>query len=299
MKHTTNISKAIILAGGSGTRLHPITKIFSKQLQPVYNKPMIYYPLSTLMLANYREILIISTPRDIVNISNLLGDGSKLGIKLHYKTQDYPRGIAESFIIGSDFIGNDNVCLILGDNIFYSHINFLLEESLKFGGGSTIFGYRVHNPNEYGVVEVDSQNNVISVQEKPVNPRSKYAILGLYLYDNSVVQFAQHLKPSKRNELEITDLNQIYLERNMLRVRLLGRGTAWFDAGTPRSLLEASTFISVIENRQGLMIGSIEEAAIQREFIKNQNEFEKMVTDIPSNEYKTYIEEVWNELHQL
>lgn len=264
--------KGIILAGGSGTRLYPLTEVTSKQLLPVYDKPMIFYPLSVLMLAGIREILIISTPRDLKNFENLLGDGSKYGLSICYKIQEKPRGLAEAFIIGEKFIGNDTVAMILGDNIFYGNglsklLSIAMEESLS---GATIFGYYVEDPKRFGVVEFDSQGRVVSIEEKPENPKSNYCVTGLYFYDGDVVEYAKSLKPSKRGELEITDLNRIYLKKNKLRVITLGRGYAWLDTGTVESLFEASEFVKVIEKREGIMISSIEEIAYIKGFIERE-----------------------------
>ena len=256
--------KGIVLAGGSGTRLYPLTMVTSKQLLPVYDKPMIYYPLSALMLAGIKDILIISTPRDLPNFRNLLGDGSLMGIHLSYKEQPAPNGLAEAFLIGEDFIGDDSCAMVLGDNIFYGNgFSALLKEAMKNAKNSisTIFGYYVDDPERFGVVEFDASGKVISVEEKPENPKSNYAITGLYFYDNKVVSYAKKLKPSARGELEITDLNRIYLEHGNLNVKLLGRGFAWLDTGTFDSLKDASDFVSMVENRQGIQISAIEEIA--------------------------------------
>ncbi len=290
-----NIKKAIILAGGSGTRLYPLSKIASKQLQPVYDKPMIYYPLSTLMLAGYDNILLISTPQDLPRFEDLLENGSRLGIHISYKAQEKPEGIAQAFLIGEEFINNDPVCLILGDNIFYGYLNYLREASQSLQKGAAIFGYRVADPKQYGVVEFDDNGNVLSLEEKPKQPKSSFAVPGLYLYDNNVVRYTKQMKPSHRGELEITDLNKIYLNINELTVRILGRGMAWLDTGTPRSLLEASNFVEAIEARQGLKIGCIEEASIRCKYIKTQEQFAKLVEPIPANSYRKYIEEIWEE----
>ena len=243
--------KGILLAGGRGTRLYPLTALLNKQLQPVYDKPMVYYPLSTLMLAGIREILIISTPEDIPNFQKLLGDGSKWGISLSYAVQDEPRGIADSFLIGKDFIQKEAVCLILGDNLFYGYLDFL-RDAIDNNTGGTIFGYQVQNPQEYGVVDFDEVGNVLSIEEKPETPKSNYAIPGLYVYDSNVVEMVEQITPSARGELEITDLNKVYLSKKQLKVELIGRGIAWLDMGTPDSLLEAGEFIQLIEKRQGL-----------------------------------------------
>lgn len=260
--------KGIILAGGKATRLYPVTKAVCKQLLPVYDKPMIYYPLSTLMLAGIREILLISTPVALSRFQDLLGDGSSLGINISYAEQAAPRGIAEAIIIGEEFIGSDSVCLILGDNVFYGQgLSGLLEETVAQKDGATIFGYYVKNPQRYGVIEFDRKLNVVSIREKPRKPKSNYAVTGLYIYDNKVINIVKNLKPSKRRELEITDVNKAYLKKGKLKVRLLGRGYAWLDMGTHDSLNEASTFIKTIQERQGLMIGCIEEVAYRMGYI--------------------------------
>jgi len=258
--------KGIVLAGGTGSRLHPITLGTSKQILPVYDKPMIYYPISTLMLGGIRDILVISTPGDLPRFEELLGDGSKLGIRFSYIAQAEPRGIAEAFLLGADFVERSPVCLILGDNLFYGDMRFLRDAMVRREGG-TIFGYPVHDPERYGVVEFDRTGKVIGVEEKPKKPKSKYAIPGLYCYDSRVVDIVRKLEPSNRGELEITDVNKAYLALDELRVELLGRGIAWLDTGTPQSLLEASNFVASIENRQGLKIGCPEEVACQMGFI--------------------------------
>jgi glucose-1-phosphate thymidylyltransferase len=260
--------KGIILAGGSGTRLYPLTLSVSKQLLPVYDKPMIYYPLSVLLLAGIRDILIISTPRDIGLFRELLGDGSSLGISLRYKEQPEPEGLAQAFVLGEEFIGDDNVCLVLGDNILYGdELSSILRESSRLKHGGIIFGYPVKDPTRYGVVEFDKEGTVLGIEEKPERPKSKYAVPGIYFYDNQVVSIAKELKPSPRGELEITDVNKVYLERGELTVRLLGRGFAWLDAGTHESLQQAGTFVQAIQNRQGFRIACIEEIALSRGYI--------------------------------
>lgn len=284
--------KGIILAGGSGTRLYPITKSISKQIIPVYDKPMIYYPLSVLMLAGIREILIISTPTDLPLYKKLLEDGSQLGIKLTFAEQPSPDGLAQAFLIGEEFLGNDTACLILGDNIFYGY-NFreTLEKAAKIQSGATVFGYYVTDPERYGVAEFDATGKVLSLEEKPEKPKSNYAVTGLYFYDNTVVQKAKSLKPSKRGELEITDLNRLYLEEEKLNVQLLGRGFAWLDTGTHDSLLQASNFIATIENRQGLKVACIEEIAYARGFI-NKEQLMELAKPMLKNYYGQYLEKI-------
>lgn len=283
--------KGIILAGGSGTRLYPITLAVCKQLLPVYDKPMIYYPLSVLMLAGIRDILIISTPLDLPRFRSVFGDGSYLGLKISYKEQLNPNGIAEAFILGEDFINEDDVCLILGDNIFYGHgLVDVLKKAIKdiqTYKGAIIFGYYVKNPERYGVIEFDSAGNILKIEEKPLVPKSSYAVTGLYFYDNSVIDIAKGLKPSKRGELEITDVNNIYLREGRLRVELLGRGYAWLDTGTPDSLLEAGEFISTIEKRQGLKIGCIEEIAYRLGLITKEQLYK--IAEPLKNDYGRYL----------
>ena len=281
--------KGIILAGGAGTRLYPITRSISKQIIPVYDKPMIYYPLSVLMLAGIREILIISTPTDIKLHEELFGSGHQLGLTISYKIQPSPDGLAQAFILGEEFIGDDNVCLILGDNIFYGY-NFrsILEESAQLKDGAIVFGYYVNDPQRYGVVEFDENKKVISIEEKPKEPKSNYAVTGLYFYSNDVVEKAKNLKPSARGELEITDLNRIYLEENRLDVQLLGRGFAWLDTGTHDSLLQASNFIATIEQRQGLKVSCIEEIAYKKGFITREQLID-LAKPLSKNQYGEYL----------
>ncbi|WP_298999912.1 glucose-1-phosphate thymidylyltransferase RfbA [uncultured Tenacibaculum sp.] len=284
--------KGIILAGGSGTRLYPITKGVSKQLLPVYDKPMIYYPLSVLMLASIREILIISTPDDVPSFQKLLGNGNDLGINLSYAEQPSPDGLAQAFIIGEEFIGNDDVCLILGDNIFYGHgLPEMLQyaiDNVKKENKATIFGYNVKDPERYGVVDFDSNGNAISIVEKPENPKSNYAVVGLYFYPNDVIEVAKNVKPSNRGELEITFVNQHYLENEQLKVELMGRGFAWLDTGTHDSLLEASQFIETIEKRQGLKVACLEEIALYMGYI-NKQQVKKLAEPLKKNSYGQYL----------
>lgn len=287
--------KGIILAGGSGTRLYPVTQSISKQLLPVYDKPMIYYSLSTLMLANIQDILIISTPDDTPRFESLLGDGSQWGLNISYKVQPSPDGLAQAFILGETFVGNDLSALALGDNIFYGHdINELLVNATNRVDGATIFAYHVHDPERYGVAEFDKQNKVLSLEEKPKNPKSNYAVTGLYFYDNDVVSMAKSLKPSVRGELEITDLNRLYLDKQKLNVEIMGRGYAWLDTGTHDSLLEASQFIATLENRQGLKIACPEEISYRRGWI-NKVQLEKLATSLSKNGYGQYLQRVLHE----
>jgi glucose-1-phosphate thymidylyltransferase len=283
--------KGIILAGGSGTRLYPLTKGVSKQLLPVYDKPMIYYPLSVLMLAGIREILIISTPEDLPNFQKLLGSGADIGIQLSYKEQARPEGLAQAFTIGEAFIGNDDVCLVLGDNIFYGYgFSETLRNARKNveAGNSTVFGYYVNDPERYGVAEFDSNGIVVSIEEKPARPKSNYAIVGLYFYTNEVVQIAKKITPSQRGELEITDINQAYLKSNNLRVQLLGRGFTWLDTGTHASLMEAGQFIETIEKRQGLKVACLEEIAYNMKYI-DTTQLKKLAAPLKKNEYGQYL----------
>lgn len=281
--------KGIILAGGSGTRLYPITKSISKQILPVYDKPMIYYPLAVLMLAGIREILIISTPKDIHLYQDLLEDGSQLGLSLSYAVQPSPDGLAQAFLIGEKFIGNNPVCMILGDNIFYGHgFGKLLTNAAGLQDGAVVFGYYVNDPERYGVVEFNDQGIAISIEEKPATPRSKFAVTGLYFYGNDVVQKTRSLKPSKRGELEITDLNRLYLDENRLKVRILGRGIAWLDTGTHESLLQASVYIQTIEERQGLKISCIEEIAYNKGYI-DKTQLLTLAKPLLKNQYGQYL----------
>lgn len=281
--------KGIILAGGSGTRLHPMTSVISKQLMPVYDKPMIYYPLSTLMLAGIREILIISTPVDLPLFQRLLGDGSQWGVELTYAAQPHPGGLAQAYIIGANFVGNSASCLILGDNIFYGHgITETFEHAISSLNGAAVFAHRVVDPQRYGVVEFDASMRAISIEEKPAQPKSHYAVTGLYFYDGDVVEIAANLKPSSRGELEITDVNRAYLERGLLNVHILGRGHAWFDTGTPDSLLHAAEFVATLEQRQGVKICCPEEIAFHKGFI-GRDEIESAVKSFGKSAYGRYL----------
>jgi len=284
--------KGIILAGGSGTRLYPITKVASKQLMPIYDKPMVYYPLSTLMLAGIKDILVISTPEDTPKYESLLGDGSHLGLSFSYRVQPSPDGLAQAFILGEEFIGNDDVSLILGDNVFYGgHLPELLQKSVKVVQSSKdaiVFGYYVNNPEQYGVLEFDQNGNAISIEEKPVNPKSNYAISGLYFYPNDVIKVAKNQKPSPRGELEITDVNQYYLNEDRLQVEQMGRGYAWLDTGTHDSLLEASQFVQTLEKRQGMKISCIEEIAFRMKYI-DKDQLQLLGNELANNQYGQYL----------
>ncbi|MBN1472854.1 MAG: glucose-1-phosphate thymidylyltransferase RfbA [Syntrophaceae bacterium] len=287
------IKKGIILAGGAGSRLYPLTLVASKQLQPVYDKPMVYYPLSTLMVAGIQDILVISTPQDTPRFKALLGDGSRWGIRLSYKVQPEPKGIAQAFLVGEEFIDGDSVCLILGDNIFYGNmgLNKIVSEFQK---GALIFGYNVNDPERYGVVEFDKTGKAISIEEKPARPQSNYAVPGLYLYDHNIIKIARSMKPSARGELEITDVNMTYLNRGELHVVPLGRGVAWLDTGTHTSLLEASHFIGTLEARQGLKIACLEEIAYRMGFV-NKNKMKRVIEETPKSPYRDYLEKILKE----
>ncbi|MBC8424420.1 glucose-1-phosphate thymidylyltransferase RfbA [bacterium] len=288
-----SIRKGIVLAGGTGTRLYPLTKVASKQLQPVYDKPLVYYPLSTLMLGGIRDVLIISTPEDTPRFEDLLGDGARWGMRIEYAVQPEPKGIAQAFLIGEDYLAGESVCLILGDNIFYGRMD--LDRIIDgFEGGARIFGYPVQDPERYGVVEFDAEGRVLGIEEKPARPRSRYAVPGLYLYDERVVDFARDLEPSARGELEISDLNNVYLQRGELTVEKLGRGIAWLDTGTHTSLLEASQFIGALEARQGLKIACLEEVAYSRGFIDDA-QLAVLVEETPVSAYRDYLARVLKE----
>ena len=281
--------KGIVLAGGSGTRLYPATKSICKQLLPIYDKPMIYYPLSTLMLAGIKDILIISTPKDTIRFEELLGNGNDIGLNIEYKIQDKPNGLAEAFLIGKDFIGTDSVALILGDNLFFGHnLPELVTEAKKNNNGATVFGYYVDDPSQYGVAEMDSSNNVISLEEKPESPKSNYAVVGLYFYDNSVIEKAENLEPSSRGELEITDINKLYLKDKTLKMEIMGRGYAWLDTGTHKSLLEASEFVQVVETRQGLKMACLEEIAYRMGYI-TKNDLYSAAEKLKNSSYGKYL----------
>ncbi len=287
--------KGIVLAGGAGSRLYPTTKVYSKQLTLIYDKPLIYYPISILMLGGIKDILIISDEKTIPLYKQLFGTGEELGLKFSYKVQDAPNGIAEAFILGEEFIGDDNVTLILGDNIFYGKLNFLYSALENHTDGGTIFAYRVTDPQRYGIVEFDKSGKAISIEEKPQKPKSNFAVPGLYVYDNEVVEISKNLKPSARGELEITDVNKNYLEKGKLNVEQIGRGVAWLDTGTPEALLQAANFFGVIEDRQGLKVACLEEIAYFKKFI-NRAQLEKLVEDMPNSLYREYLEKYLTEL---
>lgn len=287
--------KGIILAGGSGTRLFPMTKVISKQLVPIYDKPMVYYPLSVLMLAGIKEVLIISNPEYIELYKNLLEDGSKVGMKIEYIVQDKPRGLADAFIVGEEFIGDENVCLILGDNVFYSQgFSGILKKAAQIESGGLIFGYYVNNPEDFGVIEFDGEMNAVSIEEKPTNPKSHYAVPGLYFYDNSVIDIAKNVKPSPRGEIEITSVNNEYLKQGKLKVELLGRGFAWLDTGTPDGLLEASNFVRTLQKRQGLQVACLEEIAYKNKWISRE-ELEVLAKNQEKTDYGKYLMRILSE----
>jgi len=291
--NTKKNTKGIILAGGSGSRLYPITKVYSKQLAVIYDKPLIYYPLSILMLGGIKDVLIISNEETIPFYKQLFNNGNSIGMNIEYAVQPAPNGIAEAFIIGEKFIGDDEVCLVLGDNIFYGDLTFFYE-GIQKNIGATIFGYQVNDPERYGIVEFDKDGNAISIEEKPKNPKSQYAVPGLYIFSNDVINISKNLKPSPRGELEITDVNREYLNRKQLRVEKIGRGIAWLDTGTPEALLQASNFFGVIEDRQGLKVACIEEIAYHKGFI-SQSQFADLVNSIPKSLYRDYLEKILKE----
>jgi glucose-1-phosphate thymidylyltransferase len=285
--------KGIILAGGSGSRLYPITKVYSKQLALIYDKPLIYYPLSILMLGGIKDVLIISNEETIPLYKQLFNDGSTIGMNINYAVQPAPNGIAEAFIIGEEFIGSDDVCLVLGDNIFYGDLSFFYE-GIQRNVGATIFGYQVNDPERYGIVEFDKNGIALSIEEKPKNPKSHYAVPGLYIYNNDVIKISKNLKPSARGELEITDVNRVYLQKGDLRVEKIGRGIAWLDTGTPEALLQASNFFGVIEDRQGLKVACIEEIAYHKRFVTKE-QFVDLINSIPKSLYRSYLEKILKE----
>ena len=292
-EYRENRMKGLVLAGGSGNRLYPTSKIYSKQLTVVYDKPMIYYPLSVLMLAGIREILIISNEYTIPFYKILFGDGTHVGLKIDYAVQDRPRGLADAFIVGENFVGDDSVTMILGDNIFYGKLDFI-RKAVRSNTGATVFGYHVEDPKRFGVVEFDKDKNVISIEEKPNNPKSNYAVVGLYIYNNEVADVAKRIQPSERGELEITDVNKEYLKRGKLSVELFGRGVAWLDTGTPRALLDASSFIGALEDRQGLKVACIEEVAYMMNYI-NRIQFKELIENIPNSSYKDYLVKIYKD----